>query len=417
MAREMNSIDDFLNHRTSDRSGGFLKDWKKNTPPKIDVVLHKKRMPIAIWQHPGPPRIVVREVDGQSKSDIWGGNWNCLETEEELRRQYHRHDDGSRKHYPKKCPLCRLIEVVREMIAEEQLNWLQPIFRFESDQDKRIIHAGGLCGMFKDDDLDEADKEEMRAAGIVMKDARGGGAWTENSYAKCLFIFCVVDVGNVEAGIQITTQPGLLGDKVKDCMNDAIESLGAEDGNPFLKPYAIQWEHRPKEPEFNKKYKARRMEKIPITPAIEAAINSPPPDLSQLTAPFNIKTMRAYLERHALVKLPWDHIFEVPIPEDQNHAEMPANEAKGKLPPAAGASAAKESPPADDLCPKCKKTEADGCPHVACDDCDEPILETDAKCDNCGKVYREEPPPPPAKGRGGRKRSEVKESGNKPPFA
>jgi hypothetical protein len=330
------------------------------------------------------------------------------------------------------------------MIEEGQIDWLTPIFRFEGEDDTRILHAGGIAGRFKRD-LNDADKEALRKAGIKMQVPKGSkeqAGWQEKAHAKCSYVFCVVDADNVQDGVQIATVTNLLGDKVKEMMNDAIEEASKNpkalpgEGNPFVQPYAIQWEYRAGETDFNKMYKARRMGGIPLTAEIESYISGPAPDLSHTIAPFNIETMRAYLERHALIKLPWDYIFDVEIPKEEQ------TKAAGEVPPApvdgnpgfrhAGRAQKAPAPPLSapasapaaegdhqdpDACPECHKTEKQGCPHVACDECDGAILETDAKCKHCGKVYREEAPPPPPAGRRKRSGAGPVETGDKPKFA
>jgi hypothetical protein len=402
-----NSIDSFLNHKTSDRSGGFLSKWrKKDQTSKIDTWLHRKRVPVALWQHNLPRLFVKADKDtGENVTLVWGGQYNCLETEKVLKKQHHRNDDGSREVEPERCPVCKLIEVVRDMVDNNEIDWTKVIFRFQGDKDIKVIHAGGIYGGFnaEKDELTLEDKKKLSNAGISLKDS-----WQENVYAKCNYVFCVVDNANISNGVQIATETSLLGDKVKEVMNDAIESLGVEEGNPFINPYCIQWEHRPSEQEFQKKYKARRMEKYPLTPEIDAVISSEPPDLTQVLKPFNVKTMRAFLERHCTIpNMPWDEIFE-------GVKDLKEEDTAGEFPPA-DVKSGEDDAPAEDMCPLCGKTEEEGCPHVACNKCDAPMLESDPTCKACGHVYRVEPPtPPPAMKKGGRKRTAV-ETGDKIP--
>src|ERR1700722_16000427 len=141
-----NSIDSFLNHKTSDRSGGFFKKWRKSDQAtKIDVWLHRKRVPIALWQHNFPRVFVKTDKDtGENVTLVWGHSYNCRETEKILKKQHSRKDDGTREYPPLRCPICRMIETVRDMVDEGQISdWAKPIFRFEGDKEKRIIHAGG----------------------------------------------------------------------------------------------------------------------------------------------------------------------------------------------------------------------------------------------------------------------------------
>jgi hypothetical protein len=418
-ATSINSIDTFLQHKTSDRSGGFLSKWrKKDQTSKLDVWLHRKRFPVALWQHQLPRLFVKTDKDtGENVTLVWTQGYNCHESEKVLKKQYHRKDDGTREYPPEVCPVCRLIETIRDMVEEGQLDWTKVVFRFQGDKDIKLIHAGGIYGGFnaEKDDLTAEEKLKLRNAGISLKDS-----WQENAMAKCNYVFCVVDNANIGSGVQIATETALLGDKVKEVMNDSIESLGAEDGNPFIKPYCIQWEHRPSEQEFQKRYKARRMEKYPLTAEIDALISGEPPDISQVIKPFNMKTMRAFLERHCMIKdMPWDHIFE-----GMDEAEEDEKDAAGEFPPRATGgtdTSTGDHDDGEDMCPLCGLTEEGGCLHVQCDaklkdgtECGAPILQTAAKCDACGHVYRQEPPPTPAPIKRGRKRSAV-ESGDKIP--
>jgi len=418
-AYETNHIDQFLKHKTTERGGQFLKKWTDRNPPEINTFLHMRRLPVVLWQHP-LPRIGVRE-DKQtrtSKRYVYGGNVNCREDEAILRKQYHRDDNGLRKAAPVKCPICRTIEFIRDLVEEDRLDWLTPVFKFAGDDESRIIHAGGIFGAFNDDDLSEEEIRQIKSIGLKMNEV-----FQEKVYSKCNYVFCVVDADNVGDGVQIATVTNLLGDKVKEVINDKMKSDGSEAGNPFLVPYCIQWEYLKQEADIKKRYKARPMTRFAMTPPIEELIKSDPPDLSGVIAPFELATMRAYLEQHCLIndRMDWDYIFKVKIdPEEEKNAkpvgELPgADEEPEKI--AAGTDA-----PGDDLCPECHKTESAGCPHAMCD-CGKIILASDPKCKHCGKVFVAEPavppPPPPTSGRkrGRRGVGAGTDSGDKPPFA
>jgi hypothetical protein len=89
-----------------------------------------------------------------------------------------------------------------------------------------------------------------------------------------------------------------------------IESLGETEGHPLRTPYAIRWMYQPEEAEFNKKYRALAMPRLAYTDEIRALIEeSPAPDISNLIGRGDIATLRASMEEHALIKLPFDRIF------------------------------------------------------------------------------------------------------------
>ena len=435
MAKEMNSVDDFLNHRSSDRGGGFLNKWrqpveKKGGGGKVNVWLHPKRLPIALWQHKFP-KIVVREnrKTGEVTTNAWSGSFVCHEDENTLKAQYKRdRETGQRLSPPRRCPLCRMIEAVRQMVDDGKLKWTDKLFRFEGDEDNVVLHAGGLYNAFGRDDLSAEEKKELKEAKIVLGGDRG--AWSQNAQAKMNYLFCVVDNANAEGGVQIAIETGLLGDKVKDVIADARESLGEEDGNPFRKPFCIQWEYRKDEQEFGKKYHARRMELMKLTPGVVKALQGPPPDLAEVLAPFNPDSMRAVLERHCLVKnMPWDEIFDVEAPEADGSAEDvayqdpdgPGDHDEAPPPPKAKAKGKAPPPPPSDSEPEVEADEEDDDGLVECNKCEKGMAEDALECPHCGQHYDKAgnmvaapPTPPPATRKRG---SKVKaDDGSEIPF-
>lgn len=388
MAYETKSMEDFLGHRSSERGGSFLGNWKKDK--KVTVFLHTKQRPVAVWRH-NIPRLVVRE-EKQSKeisTEVWSGNPNCWEDESILRRQRYRNDDGSRKYPPVACPICLLQEAVRKLIDEKKLGWTQPLFKWCGDDPSKaqVMHAGGFCGEYGGD-LDDAEKALLKKAGISLKES-----WKENASAKMSYIFYVVDADDVPSGVQTAIETALLGDKVKDVIADAVESRGSEKGNPEIYPYAIQWEYRPDEVEFGKRYAARLIERVQLTPEIERLIRGPKPDFRPLVEPFKRNEMRADLEKacypEARKVIPWDEVFERPRPRAKE--EEPS---EGRAPEVGQAAAGA-------CCPECGRPEGDEqCPHGLCDECDKLMVMSDPKCPHCGHVYEVEtapvrPPPPP----------------------
>jgi rubrerythrin len=172
-----------------------------------------------------------------------------------------------------------------------------------------------------------------------------------------------------------------------------MKSKGREEGSPQMNPYAIEWEYD-KTKDFSKKYDATLMEDVKLTPAIRKLITGDPPDLTQITKPFNSKAMRASLERACLLPpgvVPWDELF----PEDGDAPNEAHRAAKQKSPPESGIATASQSN--DDA----EET-------FACDECEKPMGAADSKCPHCGATYDVEgskPVPPPSPPR--KKRSEA----------
>ena len=372
MSTEMiSSLDDFLSHRTGGGGSSYMKSWKKRVPPQIDIWLHTKRLPVSIPQHNFP---IIREMEdrdtGAKKFNVWSNSYNCHEAEATVKDQYKYNDDGTRRAPATKCPLCRLIDAVRRQTDEGILGFTQPIFKFEGSDDLKVIHAGGLYNAYGGQLTDE-EKKWLKIANI-----RRDEAWMENGNAKINYMFSVVDNDDPGSGVQVTTETSLLGDKTKDVIIGQRKARG-DKGDPFKSPYCIRWEHHKMEQQFQKKYSATAMTEMPYTKVIRDLIEGDPPDVAQMLRPFKIDELRTLLEKSVEkgVKLPWDEIFDVTQEED-NEPERPAEERE------AGSVKPDED---EDTCPECGPGKA--CPHVACDQCEKPILKSDPVCKHCGHNY------------------------------
>jgi hypothetical protein len=415
MAREMGSLDEFLTHKGTERGGGtFLKNWRdpeKNPGTKLNVFLHPKVFPTAVWQHGIPKVHIFENADGESVKRVWTGKYPCAEDERVLKKQYKRDGDGTREVPPKVCGICKLIDHVYTLLEDGKVNIATPLFKFEGDDadETVILHAGGICNDLPKN-MKEATKEEaalIKQAGISLRDS-----WKESMYAKLSYLFYIVNADNPQDGCQIAMETGLLGDKVKDVIADACESMGKEQGNPFLHPYCIQWQYLPNEEQFGNKYKARRIERVTLTSDIAAHLKSPKPDLKGVTSPPDPRTMRSILERACLKKelFPWDEMFTALPSDDDDDDEDEKSES------ASSSSSASNEPVEGE------NDNPDG-DMVVCDDCGNAMKETEHTCPHCGKVYDEaaaaaakKPALPPAT----RKRSAAKkgkgEQGDKVPF-
>ena len=400
------SLDDFLGHTTRAPSGrGRTLNWRKRTPAQVDFWFHTRASMISIWGH-GFPRVVEIERDGERVKEIWGGKFNCWESEDVCKAQYRRLDDGQRKLPPKVCPMCLLNEWLHAKWRNKELSWTAPIFRFATDDDSQTLTLGGMLGLFNGD-LSRQELAELKKAGV-----RRDEAWKENSNAKCSYLFCGVDHSEPEKGPQVLLETTALGDAVKRVIRDAIEGLGARAGNPMLTPYAIRFQYKANEQEFSKKYNALPLPKAELTPEIREAITeTAPPDISEHIARGNIAGLRTAMEQAALIDIPWDVIFGAAEREENGGEESapraparpqarPAQPAAPQAPPeqqtSASGQARRRAPAASP-----KPTRPDyppGTVILACDNCGADMADTDPVCWNCGAKYEIDgaPTPPPA---------------------
>jgi hypothetical protein len=409
-ANEM-SLDEFLGHETrSSNKTGFLKGWKKKNPPHVDTWFNVNSPLTSLWQHQWP-RIMEIERDGVKTREVWSRNFNSWETEALLKEQYKRTRDGSalRESPPLVCSMSIMIEEVRRLVREGELDWTDKLFKFVGDDPSKavILHAGGIYNAYKKKDMTEDEKESLRKARISPKEA-----WKENLMAKCNYVFRVVVNDDLDSGNQIAIETTSLGEKVKKVIGDTMVGKGSEGGNPLLNPYCIRWTYDKDAKQFNEKYNAIKMDQIKLTSSVEDLINEPAPDITNIIKPGNIKELRTSMEAHYVGPegaLDWDYIFEKaeriqaekddkPFYEDDD-AQVPDVRTKKDKPKKATKARKKKPEPEPDPEPE---EEEEG---YECDDCGNPMDEDEVKCSKCGAEYEvdeepeeeEEPPPPPPK--------------------
>ena len=417
------ALNDFLGHTTKTGGGktGFLRGWRKRTPPAVTVFLHRKSPIVALWQHNVPHIYEQKDEGGSVTRRVFGGSWNCLESEAVLTKQYRRdRDTGERLVPPVVCPICRMMEALRDLYEQGAIGFADSLFRWEGDdpQETQVLSYGGILNQYGSDRLDDTEKAAMAKARISLKEA-----WKENLFAKCNYLFVVADADDPETGIQVAVETTSLGDHVKECIRNQMVSLGEEDGNPILNPYALRWEHNAKAAEFSKKYKCIAMPKVVLTTELAELIDGDPPDISGITRPGNITTLRADLEAHWVGKvgLDWDAIFGPAeaagfgqahegeeAPEEAPAAPAVAPRAAPRAQAPAAAKAAPAAPQAAPQAPatpvgntsvtegrKRKPAAPEPAPEPApnlqetipCDECGHPMLKVDTTCAQCGAEY------------------------------
>lgn len=410
-----NSLDGFVNHNTRASSGKFLKGWKENG--HIFVFLHTQQLPIGLWRHNFPTLVVREDRDTRRvERHIWGQSYNCHESEEILISQNFR-DKATKKRdkMPERCPLCRLIEHVWQRVnVVGDISWVAPIFRFDGADDPRensIIHAAGIYNAFTSNaaaKFTDGQKAELQAANIFPSEA-----WKENAKAGLNYVFTIVNAEKPTDGVMVTVEKQSLGDRVKNVINDALESMGVEAGNPTINPYCIEFIFNDSERDINKKYHARRIDRIALTPDIERLIRSEPPNIDQVLKPFSIQTFRAQVEKHLVVDLDLDWIFDVPDEEDSDdqfpppdggeESESAEDAPSGRVPEVNTKPEPKPEPAPEPAKAGGRKQKAAKEPEIPpeelgdpCDTCKAPMRKGQLKCEKCGTEYEADDEPAPA---------------------
>jgi hypothetical protein len=297
-------LDAFLGHSGSSGGGGtFLKNWKDDE--RIDIWLHPKAKIIPLWSHNWYTIGKDRETHDPVLRSV---RFNSMEREVILKKRNYRDDKtGEREYPPEACPFSRMLEWVYQAIKSRTLSWVDEIFLFdEIPGDPTVIHAGGFAGLFNNKDMDRDEVKELRQAGI-----RRDEAWKESAQPRMQYIFRVVKNAAPAEGCLIALEAQALGDKVRRVIADRIDDVGRVKGDPFQNPYAIRWAYDDKA-EFSKKYEARLMSAMEITPELQAVFDVEPPSINELVRPSNVKELRASFEAHwchKTVRPPWNEIF------------------------------------------------------------------------------------------------------------
>lgn len=284
------SLDDFLNHSTRGGGGGFLSGWKKDG--SIVVYLHPQLWSAPYWNH-GIPR-VAELTDKETKDKrlvVMTDRWGCHESEALLKRQNYREKDGTREYPPEVCPVCKLIEAVREAYLTGKIGWTDPVFKWEGDEGELVLLAGGIDNSFASKDLTREQLRELRAAGVKRDDS-----WKQNLKAKLNYLFCVVDEAHPEEGVQKTFEAKGLGEKLKKAVKDEIRRR-KDRGNPVLNPYPFEWTYDETQ-SFDDKYDVLARSDDQPSAEILALLQGDPPNVDRDLEPGNCFSLRAELEAH-----------------------------------------------------------------------------------------------------------------------
>lgn len=413
MSDPLNDFDAFLEDAPQRRDFKAGK-WRKDGSGSRIVFLHKRVIPIRVNLHTFPKRIEMKEKpeDKEKIVKFFGVPHVCHESNEHLaRRRLEGYERGSNrfKVAAESCPFDLLSDWLLAALETRQISWTDVLFDFNDatyPKDNVVIHVGGYLNLFGRRDLTDGERTSLRQAGIALTEA-----WKENASPKENYVVCYVDEANPDAGLIVSTEPGILIQKMRTAIQKAQKDRGREDGLPWLNPYAIEWEFDNKKPNFQDKYDAStRLSKTPNA-AILRMIDGPvPPAVHAECRPFDAFTLRETMETYAnpRIGIPFDQIFANARPgetfEEQDAAEAAYEEerraardralerkrlaADSEASEPAPATSAPASPPVAfgggrrpvDTAPPVEETEP-------CYKCQKQISVTAEVCPHCGQRY------------------------------
>lgn len=378
------SIDSFLGTKIGGgRGAGFL-SWRDDG--KMLLWLHPAAPIVSRWAHQFYKVEVFEDKDDKGKAKrtekIQFFRFNCLEKTVVLERQRFRDKQGQREMPPVVCPYCKLTEHVHQGIEDGSINWMDPLFKFESEEDEFVIYTGGIAGMFRSKDLSGDDKKVLKKANIRIDEA-----YKQDGYASQGFIFCVIPHDEPDQCL-IARETQALGKKMQKVINDQIDSEGAIKGNPCLTPYAFEWRYFEDE-QFSDKYDVVAKRSVEPTAEVLAAFEEPPPNLTEIIALGDPATLRGLMEKYVNPELSIDFDLIFGAVEARQGKDRAAEDQDDEAParPAAKAPAPKAAPAESKAAPAAKAAGAEE-QVFGCDICDGDMRASDEACSTCGTVYK-----------------------------
>ena len=308
----------------SGRYHGKLRNWraKENLVASssgekratLYCVLAAKADMIELPLHNFPKVVTLKGEGGEDgKTTVFSEEICCFERNEIIESQYNYNDDGSRKFPPVLCPVCRLNEWVRSRIEAGKLDWLKKAMRFESQSRDLLLHTGGMIGMYTGFDISDEDKKTIRDAGVKLSEA-----FKEDVQAKIKFLYCLVDLSEIDKGLQATIEGKSIGGDMSAIIDERVGDLG-ETGDPSVNPFPWKWIYRPDSKDIRDRYSVATAawDELPKSfgdvkaRAIELAMSDKiPPVFEQLRRYPNVKKLRLAIEGSLLLDgVPLDEIF------------------------------------------------------------------------------------------------------------
>lgn len=349
-------LDDFLGSSSkTPRSGGsFLGNWKKNKDEdhgEIMIWFPRTFMPRSIWAHP-----IFNVIETQeSKLKVVPRLWGCHEAGIErmikgekvssAHLQKWRNDNGQAEHTPDICPECILTDVVARLVDEGKIGFTDVVFEWVGDESTTQILAGGIYGHFrKKKGLTREQQVAMRKAGIRQDEAFKHDLRTNMKF------FCVIaDDANPDKGLLTAVESEGFGAKIKAAILAERKKVAAQNRftddmdprmlksplrdqwDPSINPYPFIWSYDNTQDAQNKA-SVIAMRGTEMTDAIrELVMGDELPDVLSIEPalePGNCYELRAELEAHCKVDLPWDEIFG---PAEKAGLMKPPSESKEEV--------------------------------------------------------------------------------------
>src|SRR5258706_8470391 len=115
--------------------------------------------------------------------------------------------------------MCLLVEAVRKLVDDGKALDTDVAFGvsgWDDPEEDRLFHAGGFASVWPRD-MEKEDVARLKKAGIFASKA-----WSESAVAKLKYALAGANHDDLAAGITVSMENQLIGDKVKKVIRDEI---------------------------------------------------------------------------------------------------------------------------------------------------------------------------------------------------
>lgn len=364
-------VDSFIKNRTRGAfDDNLITEKHLKDAGSLTLWLHAKAAINVRWCHQWWKRIQVDDKQtGRKEWRCFFTRINSHERDDQVLINQYRRKKGQRVYAPEDA-FGKLCESIYQAVRAGSLSWVEPLVRFDSDRrdEIKIVRAGDFYGGFGDRDLDDDQLEELKAAGVFVKDA-----WKQSLSASARYAFCVVNEDDVGGGNKVFDVNDGIGRRWQRAIEGAIADFGPEKGNPKKTPYPfkVAYDENAKGAD---KYAVRALVgKAATSEMLDLIREEDPADVSDLVALYDPDELRASIEAHAVAPKILLPLLDASFPvRDPSRAR------------------AAEKPPADK--PREEPKPAAREPLYSCDACDadrdaKTLAAEDEACPKCGARY------------------------------
>lgn len=267
---------DFLNEKVYSGGGKRLRNWKDDG--FIEVWIHA---PSRFYKRLFTLLPYVGEIeDEKTKKTIPAIRYFPYISHEEV-------NNFVKRTPPQQCPFLRFADWLKN---NDNIDW------------QEIVWSASVGNRKKDRVLTKAD---------FFGSKEHGGDWRSAMKLSIQYIMAVVDNKNVKDGLVVATEKFSIGENIKKCVKQMMDSKGPELGDPGKNPYCFKFVYDANADRPENYYQVYAVERIERTPEVDELLASEPIDMTEYLLPSDPSMVRHIMEAHIpLDNVPFDEFFD-----------------------------------------------------------------------------------------------------------